>query len=90
MQDRGINDVNLQNGILRVLIDDVNQILAALERTYPDSVIYVDLRGTLRPGLDWLNEIHPSEDGFHRVEERFLDALINRLPVVLQSRRTPP
>jgi hypothetical protein len=90
MQDRGINDVSLQNGILQVLIDDVNQILAALERTYPDSVIYVDLRGTLRPGVDWLNEIHPSEDGFHKVEERFLDALMNRLPVVLQSRRTPP
>ena len=90
MQDRGINDVSLQNGILRVLIDDVNQILAALERTYPDSVIYVDLRGTLRPGVDWLNEIHPGEDGFHRVEERFLDALMNRLPVVQQLRRTPP
>jgi len=90
MQDRGITDASMQNGILRVLIDDVNEILAALERTYPDSVIYVDLRGTLRPGVDWLNEIHPSEDGFHKVEERFLDALLTRLPVVQQRRRTPP
>ncbi|MDP9203797.1 MAG: hypothetical protein M3P26_17980 [Gemmatimonadota bacterium] len=90
MQDRGIIDVNLQNRILRVLIDDVNEILAALERTYPDSVIYVNLRGTLRPGRDWMNEIHPSEDGFHKVEGRLLDALLNRLPAVRQRRRTPP
>jgi hypothetical protein len=76
----------VQAAILRVLIDDVNQILAALQSTYPDSVIYVDLRGTLRPGIDWLNEIHPTEDGFHKVEERILDALVNRLPEVQRRR----
>jgi hypothetical protein len=86
MQDRGIDDPNLQSGILGVLIDDVNQIIGALESTYPDAVIYVDLRGTLRPGLDWQNEIHPTEDGFHKVEERFRDTLINRLPDVQRRR----
>jgi hypothetical protein len=87
MQDRGINDPELQAAILRVLIDDVNGIIRALESTYPDSVIYIDLRGTLRPGVDWQNEIHPTEDGFHQVEERFRDTLINRLPAV--ERRRP-
>jgi hypothetical protein len=90
MQDRGITDVALQNAILKVLIDDVNEILAALERTYPNSVIYVNLRGTLRPGVDWMNEIHPTEDGFHKVEARFLDALLNRLPAVQQRRSARP
>jgi len=79
----------MQNAILRVIIDDVNRILAALESTYPDSVIYVDLRGTLRLGVDWMNEIHPTEDGFHKIEARFLDALLNRLPAVRQQRNTP-
>jgi lysophospholipase L1-like esterase len=88
MQDRGIYDAALQQTILRVLIDDVNQILAALENTYPDSVIYLNLRGTLRPGIDWMNEIHPTEDGFHKIEERFRDALIERLPAVQQQRNT--
>ena len=86
MRDRGILDKGLQTAILSVLIDDVNQILAELQNANPDSVIYVDLRGTLRPGVDWLNEIHPTEDGFHKVEERFVDALLNRLPEVQRRR----
>lgn len=89
MRDRGINDAAMQTAILRVLIDDVNEILAALERAYPTSVIYVDLRGTLRPGVDWMNEIHPTEDGFRKIEGRFMDALLNRLPAVQQARRNP-
>ena len=86
MRDRGILDPDMQRAILRVLIDDVNRILSALQGSYPDSVIYVDLRGTLRPGIDWLNEIHPTEDGFHKVEERFRDALLTRLPDVQRRR----
>jgi hypothetical protein len=86
MQDRLIEDTELQQAILRILIDDVNEILAALENTYPESVIHVDLRGTLRPGIDWMNEIHPTEDGFHTVEGRFRDALLNRLPAVQSLR----
>ena len=88
MRERGIDAPNLQIAILRVIIDEVNEILAALETTYPDFVIYVDLRGTLRPGRDWMNEIHPTEDGFHKVEEIFRDALLNRLPDVQLRRRT--
>jgi metacaspase-1 len=89
MRDRGILDSDMQAAILRVLIDDVNEILAALQGTYPDSVIHVDLRGTLRPGVDWMNEIHPTEDGFQKVEERFRDALLNRLPEVQRRRPSP-
>jgi len=89
MRDRGIDDANLQTAILRVLIDEVNEILTALESTYPDSVIHIDLRGSLRPGRDWMNEIHPTEDGFHKVEELFRDALLNRLPDVQRRRANP-
>lgn len=88
MRDRGIDAPILQIAILRVIIDEVNEILAALETTYPDFVIYVDLRGTLRPGRDWMNEIHPTEDGFHKIEEIFRDALLHRLPEVQRRRPT--
>jgi len=88
MRDRRIDDPFMQSAILRVLIDEVNEILAALEATYSDSVIYVDLRGSLRPDRDWMNEIHPTEDGFHKVEEIFRDALLQRLPEVQRRRRT--
>lgn len=89
MRDRGILDPRMQTAILSVLIDDVNEILARLQSTYPDSVIYVDLRGTLRPDIDWLNEIHPTEEGFHKIEERFLDALLKRLPFIQRLRAAP-
>ncbi len=89
MLDRGILDKGMQAAILSVLIEDVNEILSALQSAYPDSVIHVDLRGTLRPGADWLNEIHPTENGFHKVEQRFLDALLNRLPDVQRRRQAP-
>ena len=88
MRERGINDPNQQTAILGILIDEVNEILGALETTYPDSVMYVDLRGSLRPGRDWMNEIHPTEDGFHKVEEIFRDALLHRLPDVQRRRQT--
>ena len=88
MRERGINDPNQQTAILGILIDEVNEILGALETTYPDSVMYIDLRGSLRPGRDWMNEIHPTEDGFHKVEEVFRDALLHRLPDVLLRRQT--
>jgi hypothetical protein len=86
MQDRGIVDPDLQAAILGVLIDDVNAMIRALASTYPDTVIFIDLRGTLRPGLHWQNEIHPTEDGFHKVEERFRNTLINQLPAVRRRR----
>jgi lysophospholipase L1-like esterase len=86
MKDRGINDSVLQREVLRVLIDEYNEILKALERTYPDDFVYLDLRGTLRPDSDWLNEIHPTEDGFRRVAKKFVEVLDNRLPSLLQAR----
>lgn len=86
MEERGINDPVFQREILRVLIDEYNEVLAALERTYPESFIHLDLRGTLSPERDWLNEIHPTEDGFRRVARKFVDALDNQVPAVRRAR----
>jgi len=86
MQRRGINDPVFQREILRLLIDDFNRVLEALQRSYPTVVLHVDLRGTLSPSRDWLNEIHPTEDGFHRIEQKISNALLQRLPAVIQSR----
>ena len=87
MRARGIVDDAFQRAILRVLIDEFNEVLEALERAYPTRVIHADLRGTLDPDRDWLNEIHPTEEGFHLVERRIADVLAARLDGVLALRQ---
>ncbi len=86
MHDRGIDDTDFQRGILKALIKEYNDMLAGIAGDHPDTVIHVNLVGTLNPDRDWLNEIHPTEEGFHKVERKFLDALRNDLPVVQQRR----
>jgi len=87
MKKRGILNPDFQSAILRVFIDEFNAVLAALERTYPASLIYVDLRGTLDRSRDWMNEIHPTENGFRMLEQKISDALLRRLPAVIEARR---
>ncbi len=87
MKKRGIDDPAFQREVMRVFIDEFNLVLDALARSYPTVVLHVDLRGTLDPARDWLNEIHPTEDGFRRIEQKISDALLNRLPAVVHARR---
>lgn len=86
MKKRGITDETLQKAVLQELIDDFNRILESLERTYPATVLFVNLRGTLDPRTDWLNEIHAGEDGFDRISGIFADALDTKLPALIARR----
>ena len=90
MVAHNIVDPLFQRLILIEMIDGFNQVLAALERAFPTSVIYVDLRETLDPNRDWMNELHPTEQGFRMVEQKLAGALRIRLPAVLQARALTP
>jgi len=90
MLARNIVDPLFQRLILIEVIDGFNRVLAALEGAFPTSVIYVDLRETLDPTQDWMNELHPTEQGFRMVEQKFARALQNRLPAVIQARALSP
>lgn len=67
------------------LIDRYNAMLARLVRDLAAEglrhVRYVDLRGTLSPGLpsayraDWNDELHPTRAGFDKVTERIASAI---------------
>jgi hypothetical protein len=90
MLAHNIVDPLFQRLILIELIDGFNQVLAALEGAFPTSVIYVDLRETLDPTRDWMNELHPTEQGFRMVEQKLASALRTRLPAVIQARALNP
>jgi len=85
MLDRGITDDQLQQDILRIFINDFNDMLAALQADHPDHLIHVDLRGELDPKTDWMNELHPTEDGFRQIAQRFIQAIDQRLPLLGQG-----
>lgn len=86
LKKRKIVDEELQRGILRAIIDDFNEILESLARTYPLSLLHVDLRGTLDEKDDWGNEIHATEDGFDRISKQFADVIENAVPKLAKKR----
>ena len=57
--------------IVKVFIDEFNEMLQMLEKTFSKVVHYVDLRNTLAHEDDWANELHPTNDGFLALSDRF-------------------
>jgi len=57
--------------IMKYMLVELGKRLKKLsrERTVRNRLVVVETQGTLRPGSrnDWLNEIHPSEDGFKKI-----------------------
>jgi hypothetical protein len=75
LNQKGIKNPTVQQGIIRVLIDALYDMLA---RVSGDSavtrVFLVDLRKTLSKG-DWADEIHPTNAGFAKVAKAFRKTL---------------
>jgi hypothetical protein len=79
---RGIADPALQLGVVRLLIDRFNAVLAGIAAEHP-RFVHVDLRGTVGTDPDaWVNEIHPSREGFRRAAKVFLEQVARRHPGV--------
>jgi hypothetical protein len=71
----GFRDIELRTKLVRCLIDELNAIQRKLAGgTNPlgafAHVFHVDLRGTLGPN-QWADELHPSDQGYAIVAERF-------------------
>jgi len=86
MKLKHIDNPVFQRAIVKEMIDDFNVLLARIQATHPLHFLHIDLRGTFTES-DFLNEIHLKRDGFKVVANRFIDAIDNRLPAVLQARK---
>lgn len=79
-KEKLFNDLQINIGLMRALIDKFNEMLQQLA-AIPEfsNVHYVDLRGTLSNGVDygdwWANELHPTKKGFEDVTDKFAAAL---------------
>ena len=69
----GISSRTLQAKIVRVLIDRLNDLLASLSDEFT-TVRYIDCRGACGSN-DWYDELHPTDDGFRRVAQKFVDGI---------------
>lgn len=73
MLERGMNDADDRERVIRHLIDSFNGILADLAKD--DSfVTYLDLRGQVGEG-QWHDEIHPNDEGYGILSKVFVEAI---------------
>ena len=82
----GITSRGLQAEIVRVLIDQLNALLASLSTEFR-TVRYIDCRGVCGQN-DWYDELHPTGEGFRRVAQKFADE-IRRAQADLEADSSP-
>ncbi|CAH1081227.1 SGNH/GDSL hydrolase family protein [Candidatus Nitrotoga sp. 1052] len=85
-RNKGFDNLQERTGMMVNLIDRFNLMLqeVAKQPEFAKHVVYVDLRNTLRNKTvtykkDWANELHPSEDGFSSISNKFA-ILLDELP----------
>jgi len=78
----GIVDADLQKGIVRAMIDTLNAMQISLcGGNHPGGAyahaFHVDVRGVV--DHDWNDELHPTDDGYRKVADRFRPVLMQAL-----------
>ena len=82
LRARGILDGALQRGIVRLMIDRLNERFQEFADSQP-GFHFVDARGSVKPEVGpfgWLDEIHPGAAGFHKVAGKFVPWLRQSCP----------
>ena len=74
-----IKDPELQRAIIAVLIDRLNRTLETLANQFSNTVFYVDCRGAVADAR-WHDELHPTNDGYASVAERFAQVIDAAVP----------
>jgi len=74
MVDKGILDPVVQQEIVNIMIERLNSVLDHLALT-TNNFIKIDTVGTVN-GDQWLNEIHPTKQGFAQLANKFLAKMV--------------
>lgn len=69
MEKYGINDLEIQQAIVKFMLEELAKILGEIEAKYGEYFKVVNTQGTLEPN-DWLNEIHPTPQGFEKIARK--------------------
>ncbi|MDJ0811193.1 MAG: SGNH/GDSL hydrolase family protein [Desulfobacterales bacterium] len=80
MEDDNIPD-HLQADVIKVFMDAMGDELKRVEAARQD-IIVVDSRGTLTGKKEWLNEIHPTSNGFKAIAKKMFRTIKVRFPAL--------
>ena len=69
MIEKGITDSSDRKRLVDFLINDFNKMISDLADSYA-KVIYVKLLNTIN-GDEWYDEIHPNDDGYKKIANKF-------------------
>ena len=93
LQERGVPR-ELHNSIIRILIDEFNDILEEAQKRYPARVFHVDIREQIGPNQNsWHDELHPKNPGYKRAAKQFqeiIERLRTSIPLTPSSQGNVP
>jgi len=79
---RGWTNFISASGVVATVLKQFDTLMGNLEKQYSPQVVYVRTQGTLVPPnsttdttSDWANELHPTEPGFQKIAQKFLDTM---------------
>jgi len=73
LEKAGIHDYRQREKLIKFLIDEFNTLLERASWDY-EKVKYLNLRGLIDKD-EWFDEIHPNNEGYRKVADRFLSAI---------------
>ncbi len=76
---KGITNLVDRTNVINYLIDQFNELLSSVTSRHKNAT-HLDMR-TLVDENEWYDEIHPNDEGFAKVAEKFLEA-INQLEYI--------
>ncbi|WP_448549674.1 hypothetical protein [Thalassotalea fusca] len=82
---RFMDEVNikeeLQADVIKIFMEKIGEELLSISANR-DRFIVVESRGTLNGKKEWLNEIHPTSDGFKAIAELIFDKMKEKFPKI--------
>ena len=74
MIEKGMKNQQDREELLRYMVDQFNELLAKVIAPYKKQIFYVDVRG-LTPRNGWYDEIHPKDDDFKNIADKFVEII---------------
>ncbi|MEC4726995.1 hypothetical protein HWQ46_15685 [Shewanella sp. D64] len=82
---RFMDEVNikeeLQVGVIKIFMERIGDEILSISG-HRDKFIVVDSKGTLNGKSEWLNEIHPTSDGFKTIALKIYQKMTDEFPVL--------
>lgn len=72
MEKYGIKDLEIQQRIVKFMLEELARMLGEIEAEYSEYFKVVNTQGTLEPN-EWLNEIHPTPQGFEKIARKIYE-----------------